>query len=197
MAFNIKELVIKNELISVNTNNVKNSEPQVRKFGTSHTLRDVLDFERKEILNGNNANQGNNVNNGRDNVNANGEVIQDNNGIGIEENNENNERKGDNIYSNNKNLISLGIGSGGNLKVLSDNKTQITKDFKPPKLTKQSSVTEVKLIGFTKNKAKKKDVENFCKVCLAEDSTKENPLIYPCKCSGTMKFIHLNCLKEW
>ncbi len=24
-----------------------------------------------------------------------------------------------------------------------------------------------------------------------------NPLINPCKCSGTMKYIHLQCLKQW
>lgn len=36
-----------------------------------------------------------------------------------------------------------------------------------------------------------------CRICLSEDSDMENPLISPCKCSGTMKFIHLDCLKEW
>ena len=25
----------------------------------------------------------------------------------------------------------------------------------------------------------------------------ENPLIHPCKCDGTMKFIHIECLREW
>ena len=25
----------------------------------------------------------------------------------------------------------------------------------------------------------------------------ENPLITPCKCSGSVKYIHLNCLKAW
>lgn len=39
--------------------------------------------------------------------------------------------------------------------------------------------------------------ESVCRICLSEDSEQDNPMISPCKCSGTMKFIHLECLKEW
>jgi len=39
--------------------------------------------------------------------------------------------------------------------------------------------------------------EMVCKVCLYEGSTSEDPLITPCSCSGTMKYIHLQCLKRW
>jgi hypothetical protein len=35
-----------------------------------------------------------------------------------------------------------------------------------------------------------------CRICLNEDiDDEENPLISPCKCTGTLKHIHLNCLK--
>ena len=30
-----------------------------------------------------------------------------------------------------------------------------------------------------------------------EDEDADNPLIAPCKCSGSMKLIHLQCLKTW
>ena len=36
-----------------------------------------------------------------------------------------------------------------------------------------------------------------CRICLCNIETEIDPLISPCKCSGTMKYIHLNCLKEW
>lgn len=36
-----------------------------------------------------------------------------------------------------------------------------------------------------------------CRICLGEDHTATNPLISPCKCSGTMSHIHLACLQEW
>ena len=39
--------------------------------------------------------------------------------------------------------------------------------------------------------------EMLWRICLSEDSSDENPLISPWKCSGTMKYIHLACLKEW
>lgn len=39
--------------------------------------------------------------------------------------------------------------------------------------------------------------QGMCKVCLTNDSDSTNPLISPCKCSGSMKFIHLMCLRQW
>jgi E3 ubiquitin-protein ligase DOA10 len=36
-----------------------------------------------------------------------------------------------------------------------------------------------------------------CRICLDEENTFGNPLISPCKCSGTMKYIHYTCLTEW
>lgn len=35
-----------------------------------------------------------------------------------------------------------------------------------------------------------------CRICLSETYEPENPLISPCKCGGTMKFIHLKCLQH-
>ena len=37
----------------------------------------------------------------------------------------------------------------------------------------------------------------ICRICYLEDDAKENPLIQPCICSGSMKYIHLDCLKHW
>ena len=37
----------------------------------------------------------------------------------------------------------------------------------------------------------------ICRICLCDDQEKQNPLISPCKCAGTMGFIHVLCLKEW
>lgn len=36
-----------------------------------------------------------------------------------------------------------------------------------------------------------------CKICLCEDNEADNPLINPCLCSGSMKYIHADCLKTW
>ncbi len=36
----------------------------------------------------------------------------------------------------------------------------------------------------------------MCRICL-DPGEYTNPLITPCKCSGSVKYIHLNCLKTW
>ena len=37
----------------------------------------------------------------------------------------------------------------------------------------------------------------YCKICYSTFNSLEDPLINPCKCSGSMKYIHLSCLKHW
>ena len=38
-----------------------------------------------------------------------------------------------------------------------------------------------------------------CRICLdeEEDFQSGNPFITPCKCTGSMKYIHVKCLREW
>lgn len=40
-------------------------------------------------------------------------------------------------------------------------------------------------------------VDQVCRICLGEENTKADPLLSPCKCAGTMRMIHLECLREW
>jgi hypothetical protein len=37
----------------------------------------------------------------------------------------------------------------------------------------------------------------ICRICLSSESETSNPLISPCRCDGSMKFIHLMCLRQW
>lgn len=36
-----------------------------------------------------------------------------------------------------------------------------------------------------------------CRICLETDYTDDNPLIAPCYCTGTSKYVHRNCLEKW
>ncbi len=36
-----------------------------------------------------------------------------------------------------------------------------------------------------------------CRFCLEEAETSENPLIEPCNCKGTARFIHTICINRW
>ena len=50
------------------------------------------------------------------------------------------------------------------------------------------------------NKKEKNDIPKVCRICYCEEEpleSLENPLVQPCKCSGSLKYIHLNCLKHW
>ncbi|KAL0077524.1 RING-variant domain-containing protein [Phycomyces blakesleeanus] len=40
------------------------------------------------------------------------------------------------------------------------------------------------------------DDQEVCRVCRCE-ATEEEPLFYPCKCSGSIRYVHQNCLHEW
>jgi len=41
------------------------------------------------------------------------------------------------------------------------------------------------------------DNQLMCRICFSELETELNPLISPCKCSGSLKHIHINCLRTW
>lgn len=36
-----------------------------------------------------------------------------------------------------------------------------------------------------------------CRICFEQDSDEANPLISPCKCSGSCKYVHRDCLRRW
>ena len=50
---------------------------------------------------------------------------------------------------------------------------------------------------FLKGKNKEGNKEILCRICYEEKDEKDNPLIQPCNCHGSLKYIHLNCLKQW
>ena len=41
------------------------------------------------------------------------------------------------------------------------------------------------------------DESRQCRICLADDDAAHDPLIAPCSCAGTMKFVHRECLDQW
>ena len=36
-----------------------------------------------------------------------------------------------------------------------------------------------------------------CRICYCEEDNEDNPLVQPCMCCGSVKYIHLKCLKQW
>ena len=65
-----------------------------------------------------------------------------------------------------------------------------TASFKKKRLT-----NIVKRISKNSETITEKNNKPICRICLSEDYEENNPLIHPCNCDGTMKYIHLHCLK--
>ncbi|SCU83821.1 LAMI_0C04852g1_1 [Lachancea mirantina] len=52
---------------------------------------------------------------------------------------------------------------------------------------------------FVRKESEEEDLRNFgatCRICRGE-STLESPLFHPCKCRGSIKYIHESCLVDW
>jgi E3 ubiquitin-protein ligase DOA10 len=74
------------------------------------------------------------------------------------------------------------------------------------KLIEMNLVSSSKLNGPTKKYEKSpelsfltenSDNKSICRVCLNGNDSKVNPMISPCNCSGSVKYIHLKCLHRW
>jgi hypothetical protein len=75
-------------------------------------------------------------------------------------------------------------------------------DFFNKKLTTQDNDDTIKEnIDFSieKNSKNKNSSNNniICRICYSDESEVDSPLINFCKCSGDVKFIHLQCLSTW
>ena len=80
-----------------------------------------------------------------------------------------------------------------------------------PRINSTNELFFFKKITHTKNKKIKSSYRDIflekpfiisktkpaCRICYGENNTDENPLIVPCTCKGSMKYIHYDCLKNW
>ncbi|XP_026397236.1 probable E3 ubiquitin ligase SUD1 isoform X1 [Papaver somniferum] len=52
------------------------------------------------------------------------------------------------------------------------------------------------IMNMKENQEIEEDEEKICRICHSPGDS-ENPLQYPCACSGSMKFVHPECLLQW
>ena len=102
----------------------------------------------------------------------------------------NNNDENDTIMLNGSYNNSIIINEHNNLDNIETLKTQKITVF-----ANNKEKSEEKII----NKIKEEKIKNkICRICYQEeDDPLINPLIKPCKCSGSMKYIHLKCLLFW
>ncbi|CAK57458.1 unnamed protein product (macronuclear) [Paramecium tetraurelia] len=63
------------------------------------------------------------------------------------------------------------------------------------KLRKKYVWLEMKINQYKEKDSILQDEMKFCRICLCDDGNSD--LIRPCKCKGSLQFIHENCLKLW
>ena len=82
-----------------------------------------------------------------------------------------------------------------------DNSYLTRLDTTEKKLIDKTSPIKMNLKKMTQkdifSKLEKK--KRVCRICYLEEdeNNKENPLVQPCTCTGSVKFIHLDCLRKW
>uniref|UniRef100_A0A914XKI9 RING-CH-type domain-containing protein n=1 Tax=Plectus sambesii TaxID=2011161 RepID=A0A914XKI9_9BILA len=66
--------------------------------------------------------------------------------------------------------------------------------LRPPSSVKQSmtpSLSKGSLISLASSS------RPLCRICHLQNDSPSDPLIFPCRCSGTMQFVHTSCLVHW
>ena len=105
-------------------------------------------------------------------------------------------------YNSNNNNIQNDI----NLNTVKKQKEEEEKEMLSINKTSNKKVNSKKINFktpekiFFEEKQKKKSTDfpsRCCRICYLEEETESNPLIQPCLCSGSLKYIHLDCLKKW
>ena len=73
------------------------------------------------------------------------------------------------------------------------------KDKYKDNISIHTSIKEFPTESNNKTSLEKEENQKYkiCRICYLEEETIDNPLIQPCICSGSMKYIHLECLKHW
>ena len=99
-----------------------------------------------------------------------------------------------NLYKNCSNNINTNINNSQNESLLLEEekfeKNKIKKKLKEK--SKLISNIENSSISSQKNSSSRPT----CRICYLLNSDMDNPLISPCNCNGSMKYIHYKCLKN-
>ena len=115
--------------------------------------------------------------------------------------NVNNDFKEDKEYSNlinDEESSNLSEDDNEDMKVSKFENNQEGNNIYNRKKMNTKKFKKIKIINIKKKKSLKEEKVKTCRICyLNESDSFTNPLIKPCKCAGSMKYIHLKCLLHW
>ena len=188
-----------NEIISYKVSNSNSN-----KNNSNHFFINIITNNDLENINNNmNAldDSKNKINNNSSNLNSLGFNTFHNNSImnssiNVSGKNVSNFNNDNEIESSKKNM---NVNSNNNNNTNSNNCHLIKSAFTALRST--ASFKKKKLTNIAKRVSKNSETiteqnnKPICRICLSEEYEENNPLIHPCNCDGTMKYIHLHCLK--
>ena len=100
--------------------------------------------------------------------------------------NKNNKNENNNIINSRTSYTMININTNPIMTTSNDFMPNINNNLSE-ELTKNNFIIE----------PEKETIEKiYCRLCYQEDSTVLDPLLCPCKCKGSMKYIHYSCLKK-
>ncbi len=83
------------------------------------------------------------------------------------------------------------------IKIFQNEISNEIKSVLLPKISSYQNIFKLDIDKYSNNKKIIKKNNNTCRICYNNEESIENPLINPCKCSGSMEYIHYKCLKNW
>ena len=216
---NFSWLVYKGQKYPLTKHKYKIKEGDVLKLGREWLIIKGIFIKKKEKMENNNnslisfhsqINQTLNLNNAfqKDNDYAEQSMrnINKKNSFDSSENEIENEVIGEEVEKNKeggKKIIKLHLSKERVDKKRKSNKMNMDNDKTNATLMNKKNENNKKSLSKKNcNKLKKNDkkTENkkLCRICYIEETDPiKNPLIRPCKCSGSMKYIHYECLLHW
>lgn len=129
----------------------------------------------------------------------NNNLIKDRTIADLRNNNQSSNRHGIEFASE---MVNNPQGPGSNNNLNQNNKNNSTNNNHDKNLSvnnKNQSGNNLKsedLGEIPKGKRRKKIIPQ-CRICLMEDNDADNPLINPCACIGSVRFIHVDCIRKW
>ena len=97
---------------------------------------------------------------------------------------------------NQNNLNINKINNNMNTNINNSQNESILEDERINNLEKSKKDKKKYLDNISINSDKNSTSTPTCRICYITSSDYENPLVSPCKCSGSMRFIHYKCLKH-
>ena len=91
------------------------------------------------------------------------------------------------------NNMNTNINNSQNESFLEEEKINNNNNIEKNKKDKNKLVN---LDDISANSGQNSTSRPTCRICYMSNSDIENPLVSPCKCNGSMKFIHFKCLKH-